>query len=157
MQFQSHRPPFKSPRATCGYWRANWTEQMYFHPRWKFCLMGLLYTKHFSFVLQFKNWPHSWLKLRLFFTDKEINLARHFFYVYKKVCVCVWSFLPFTFSFWHKFEFPFSLGPPKGLSLLSLCILPRCVLWKDRYSGQAMATAWGPVNFLALQRIQFSF
>lgn len=37
-----------------------------------------------------KNWQHSWLKLRLFFTDKEINLARHFFYVYLlKVCVCV--------------------------------------------------------------------
>ena len=52
--------------------------------------MALLYSERFSFVLLDKNWQHSWLKLRLFFTDKEINLARRFFYVYLlKVCVCV--------------------------------------------------------------------
>ena len=61
-----------------------------FQPCCEFGVMTLLYSERFSFVLLDKNWQHSWLKLRLFFTDKEINLARRFFYVYLlKVCVCV--------------------------------------------------------------------
>ena len=97
-----------------------------------------------------KNWQHSWLKLRLFFTDKEINLARHFFYVYLLkvcvcVCVCVRSFLPFTFSFWHKFWVSHFSWAPRGVSQRGWRYY-HCVFYQETFSEKiSTAGKWWPL------------
>lgn len=106
-----------------------------------------LCSKHFPFSFLFKNWQHTWLRLRLFFTDKEINVARHFFDIYflkrpECVCMCVWSWscLSFIFSFWVSFFSP--LGPQRSSHYYHCIFYPDSFSEKISAAGKERATAW---------------